>query len=150
MRWQAITHRQQQHPSDCLSTCAAMVLDQLGHKFSYRKLYRLLKIGESGTPFRNLRYLSKWKVDVQFLRGTIELLKTLCDEGKLPIVFVRTGELPYWNENVSHALVVVGVDDTNVYVHDPVFPDAPKSVFIGDFDLAWLLMDEKFALLSKD
>lgn len=126
-----------------------MVLEQIGHNSSYKKLYKRLKIGESGTPFSYLRYLEKWGINVQFKRGTIDELKKCCEKEITPIVLVRTGELPYWNENVSHAMVIVGVDQMNVYIHDPAFADAPKSVPVGDFDLAWLEMNEKMAILSR-
>ena len=43
-------------------------------------------------------------------------------------MFVDTGQLPYWDESANHALVVVGLDEDYVYVHDPEFPNAPLQV----------------------
>lgn len=149
MRWQRITHHQQQYKSDCLAACAAMVLQHIGYDVSYKKLCKRLKIGSAGTPFSHLRYLEKWGIAVQLKQETIDGLKRYCEQGVTPIVFVRTGELPYWDENVSHALVVVAVDQKHIYVHDPSFADAPKPIPIGDFDLAWLGMNDKVAILSR-
>lgn len=63
------------------------------------------------------------------------------------VAFVKTGELPYWDEDCDHAVVVAGLDDEVVYLNDPAFPDAPVQVPRGDFDLAWLGRDEFFAAL---
>jgi len=44
-------------------------------------------------------------------------------------------------------VVVVGLDDNFIYVNDPAFPDAPIQIERGEFDLAWLEWDEKYAVL---
>jgi uncharacterized protein YvpB len=63
------------------------------------------------------------------------------------IAFIKTGELPYWDEDMDHAVVVVGLDEKYIYLNDPYFPDAPIQVLHGDFDLAWLERDEFYAVL---
>lgn len=65
------------------------------------------------------------------------------------IAFVNTAELPYWTEATGHAVVVVGIDDDNLYLNDPAFHDAPKKVSQGDFLLAWLEADEYYALIQR-
>jgi hypothetical protein len=67
-----------------------------------------------------------------------------------PIVFVKTGELPYWNgQDVEHALVVVGMDERTILLNDPAFRRAPVKVSLGDFDLAWLERDEMYAVITR-
>jgi hypothetical protein len=55
--------------------------------------------------------------------------------------------LPYWDQVTNHAIVVVGLDDEFVYVHDPAFAVAPIQVSHGDFELAWQEWDEFYAVL---
>lgn len=40
------------------------------------------------------------------------------------------------------------MDHEYVYVNDPSFDIAPILVPIGDFDLAWLAMDEDYAVFA--
>ena len=49
--------------------------------------------------------------------------------------------------STNHALVLVGLNEEYVFVNDPVFPDAPISVSVGEFDLAWLNGDNTCAIL---
>ena len=77
------------------------------------------------------------------------MLRTHLQNNQPCIVFVDTGQLPYWDESANHALVVVGLDEDYVYVHDPEFPNAPLQVSIGDFDLAWLEHDEMYAVITR-
>jgi len=49
--------------------------------------------------------------------------------------------------STNHALVLVGIDEDYVLVNDPAFSDAPKSVGVGEFDLAWLNGDNTCAIL---
>ena len=64
------------------------------------------------------------------------------------IIFLKTSQLPYWGEATDHAVVLVGMDNQFAYLNDPVFTNAPISVPIGDFDLAWLERDEFFSILT--
>ena len=41
------------------------------------------------------------------------------------------------------------MDNTNIYLNDPGFPDAPIKISQGDFDLAWLEQDEVYAALKR-
>ena len=72
----------------------------------------------------------------------------MLQEGHPVIVFVRTGELPYWTYSVDHALLVVGYDENILYVNDPAHPKAPITVPQGDFELAWLERDYFYALIT--
>lgn len=76
------------------------------------------------------------------------ILRKHLQSGQPCIAFVKTGELPYWKRNIDHAIVVVGIDDTHIYLNDPDLPTAPTRVSIGDFDLAWLERDEMYAVLT--
>ncbi len=61
---------------------------------------------------------------------------------------LQTDELPYWNDDTLHAVLVIGLDDTDIYLNDPAFPNGPVQVSRGDFDLAWLARDEYYAVIT--
>ncbi len=143
-----ILHRQQRRQAECLAACAAMVLDYLQVSASYEMLVKRLQIGYAGAPFRNLRYLEALGVSVLIEQGQIETLRLCLAKQLPPIVFVATQMLSYWDQATQHAVVVVGIDDNSVYLNDPNFADAPKAVPLAEFDLAWLEMDEFYALIQ--
>jgi len=123
-------------------------LDYLQTPESYPSLIKLLQIGPAGAPFRNLQYLEKLNVSVQIEQGDVATLKNWLERGLPPIVFVKTSELSYWNESTNHALVISGMDEERVYLLDPAFEDAPKRVSIAEFELAWLEMDQFYAVIG--
>ena len=61
---------------------------------------------------------------------------------------MQTGQLPYWTEDVPHAVVVIGMSGSEVYLNDPAVVQAPLAVPLGDFDLAWLERDELYAVIT--
>jgi predicted double-glycine peptidase len=61
---------------------------------------------------------------------------------------VDTGELAYWERRTAHAIVVVGINNQLVFLHDPDLPRGPIAVNQADFDLAWLNRDEEYALIQ--
>lgn len=140
-----VSHRSQRSPTDCLIVCAEMVLHSLGRPVEYSRLYRLLKPTTIGTPFRNIASLANLGVRVTIARGSIADLSAALTRNERVIVPVWTRHLPYWPRDVSHAVVIAGVDETMVWIHDPAMPDGPTAVPVGDFDLAWLDADELMA-----
>jgi hypothetical protein len=104
-----------------------------------------------GTPARNITRLSAPGVKVQYNeRGTFADLRRSLEAGAVTIVFVRTGELPYWQEDTPHALVIAGiVGEEIVYVNDPAFADAPIAVAPGDFLLAWEEFGNQWAVITQ-
>lgn len=141
--------RKMSQTADCLAACAAMVLDYIGHPASYADLLRLLEVGPLGTPAGRIVRLEQWGLAVEYGEGNLEILRSFVDSDKPIIALVRTRELPYWRGfDTYHSVVVVGYDEAQIYVNDPHFDDAPQSVAIGDFLLAWLEMSNRYAALS--
>ena len=142
---------QQHDHGECLAACAAMVLTYLGLPTAYRRLLKLLQIQpQIGTPAPNIRHLEKLGLTVVYnTQGTLEELHNNLANNHPCIAFVKTIELPYWEEATDHAVVVVGMDNDYIYLNDPEFPDAPLQVSRGDFDLAWLGRDETYAVLMR-
>lgn len=143
-------HLLQRQRGECLAACAAMLLNYLQLPFEYDRLIRLLNIHvPDGTAFYHIRELVKQGVTVIYQQhGTVADLQQHLLTGLPCIVAVDTGELPYWRqESCNHVLVVVGIDEENVYVHDPEFEQAPIRVPIDDFLLAWMEHEERYAVL---
>lgn len=92
----------------------------------------------AGTPARNITRLEAFGVEVEWNeRGVIDDLRRAIADGYVPVVFLRTGELPYWDQDTPHAVVVVGIGADAVLVNDPAFESAPIPVPVGDFGLSW-------------
>ena len=143
-----ISHQRQLRQTECLAACAGMVLDYLQIPHTYPSLVALLQIGSAGAPFRNLHNLEKLNVLVQIEQGEVEDLRSFLERGLPSIVFIKTSELSYWNEANNHAIVFAGMDDKQVFLFDPAFDDAPQIVSVAEFELAWLEMDQFFAVIS--
>lgn len=145
-----VPHIHQQNAGECLAACVAMVCAYWRIEVKYRNLLDVLEIEpDVGTPFSKIRYLSKLGLSIRHWQSgrMIELYRFLSD-GWPCIVSVRTGELPYWQSDTSHTLTVVGMTETHILAHDPELSYGPAEISIGDFELAWLEMDERFAVIE--
>lgn len=145
-----VLHRQQSQSSDCLATCAAMLLDYLHVPFKYDHLLRLLRTRSFGTEFSNLRYLTVFGLFILVEQGTVETLRGHLERGLPPIVFVQTGLLSYWQEATGHAVVVLAIEDKQIYLSDPRFSDAPKVISLIEFETAWIEQDQIYAVVGLD
>lgn len=142
-----VPHIRQHNLGECLAACAAMVCSYLDFSITYEQLLKLLRVEWFGTPASNIRELEKLNVSVTYKQGTLEELHNHLTNNRPCIAFVKTGQLPYWDGDNDHAVVIVGLDDEYIYLNDPDFANAPMQVSHGDFDLAWLERDEFYAVL---
>ncbi len=143
-----VSHQQQKHQSDCLAACAAMLLDYLQIPISHEKLMQLLKVDAIGTPFRNLQNLGSLGLSILIEEGDLATVQTHLESGLPLITAVDTGQLSYWQEATDHAVVIVGLDDTAVYLHDPNFTDSPQIVSRAEFELSWLEKNYLYAVIQ--
>ena len=145
-----VQHVPQRRIGECLAACSAMVLNFLGMPIAYDRLLRVLGIQPGvGVASSKIRNLERVGVRVIYEQGTIEELCSYLSGGVPCIAFVQTRELPYRNDDASHAVVLVGFDDQYIYVDDPEYDNSPLRVLMGDFDLAWLYHDEKYAVITR-
>src|SRR3972149_12214900 len=112
-----------------------MALEYLGRPLAYDELLRLLGTTPYGTVTRHVLRLTRLGFSVVYREGTLVELYDWLDRRLPVIVLVKTGELPYWSYNTLHSVVVVGYDDSHIYVNDPVFDRIGLPVPTGDFDL---------------
>jgi ABC-type bacteriocin/lantibiotic exporter with double-glycine peptidase domain len=148
-----VTHIQQRISGECLAACTAMILTYLRIPASYSQLLKLLDIEPLvGAPFSKIHAVEKLGIAVLYQKhGSLAMLYDYLSQSLPIIVDVETQELPYWQQiSARHVVVVVGMDAQHIYLNDPQFPTtaAPMAVALGDFDLAWLERDERYALLS--
>jgi len=142
-----VPHLRQKQDGDCLPICAYTVLAYLGRRVSLWRLRRVLKTNSMGTPFSNISNLTRFGITVETdIRGNFETLYNSLAANRPCIVSVETADFPHWDFNSLHA--VVGIDQQYIYINDLEFPNAPISVPYGEFDLAWLAQDERYAVLS--
>lgn len=104
------------------------------------RLYRLVKmleiVPEAGVAAFKIRNLERIGVRVLYESGTLEWLREQLLAGHPYIAFVETKELPYRDDDTSHAVVVVGSNNEIFFLNDPEYVNSPVSVSAGDFDLA--------------
>jgi len=147
--WLPVPHHKQNHPSDCLAACAAMLLDYAGRPVPYDRLLQLLDITpDLGAPASNIKRLMALNVTVEYGPGNITDLAHRLAQGVPAIAFVHTIHLSYWPEAARHAVVAVGIDERRVYLNDPFFDAAPQSVSRLEFELAWDEMDNVYAVIT--
>ncbi|MCX6045817.1 MAG: cysteine peptidase family C39 domain-containing protein [Chloroflexi bacterium] len=146
----AVSHWKQRKPADCLVACTAMVLEYLQVPTPYDRLTRLLRTMPIGTLFRNLRYLeASLGLSVTVGYGNLQLLEAHLETGLPIIVSVNTELLSYWNNQATiHALVVIGMDEEQIYVNDPAAEAAPKAIPRAEFELAWFEEKELYAVIG--
>jgi ABC-type bacteriocin/lantibiotic exporter with double-glycine peptidase domain len=145
-----IEHRVQEEEFGCLAACAQMLLAAAGLTVSQHGLNRLLDLRTGGVPYSRLQRLTKYNINIALAAGDESQLRQVLDQRFAPIIFVHTSQLTsYWTVPTRHAIVVVGYDETNFYLNDPAFPDAPQAVSIDELILAWLEFDYMYALITR-
>lgn len=144
-----VSHRQQIQQADCLAACAAMVLTYLQIPVDYRNLLKLLNIRDFGTSFQNLHNLERLGLHVLVTEGDMVGLERWLVQGLPSIVAVSTSELTsYWISDTDHAVVVIGIDEEIVYLHDPDQIDGLQQVTRTEFESAWLEQDYWCAVIG--
>jgi ABC-type bacteriocin/lantibiotic exporter with double-glycine peptidase domain len=153
-----LAHVRQQQQADCLVACAAMVLDHLHVPMSYSRIRQALGTTSEGTPFSRLSRLQSVGLKIMRGEGSLPILRAYLSASLPIIVDVDTSELPYWqmrtdipeNERATaHAIVIVGIEDQALYAYDPDIEEAPQVIGIGDFELAWLIRDYRYAVIRS-
>ncbi len=144
-------HSQQSADGFCLPACAQMAFAYLGILRTQEELARLLKMRPGfGTPIPNILNLRSRQIDVTYQsNGSLSDIR-LCLERNIPVIAcVEAGELPHWQGvRAQHAVLVVGLDEQKVSLHDPALEQGPISVPLGDFMLAWDEMENRYAVIT--
>jgi ABC-type bacteriocin/lantibiotic exporter with double-glycine peptidase domain len=144
-----VSHLQQQTETDCLPVCAQMVLTELGFTVSYRQLINLLDTKSFETPFRNIKHLEQLGVSVTIDHLSLAEIEPNLLTGIPVVACVHTADLGYWSQPVDHVVVVVGLDEKQVYVNDPSLSTGQQPVPRAEFELAQLHYDNLCAIIQR-
>jgi ABC-type bacteriocin/lantibiotic exporter with double-glycine peptidase domain len=147
MRSLQVEHSLQETDAGCLAACAQMALAQLGITVSQKELNLLFDLTPAGVPVPRLKRLEQYGVQVTIQRGSCYDLMEAVDSGTAPIVFIRTGQLFYWNIDTQHAVLISGYDGPDLLVNDPALRQAPQRVNANELLLAWDEFDNIYAML---
>lgn len=115
-----------------------MVLAYHGIDVSQKRIGRLLKITPMGVPYSRIKRLERLDVFINLDSGEEHIIREAIDAGHPLILFINAGELSYWEESSQHAIVVVGYDDYNFYINDPVLDVGKRPIPIDELMLAWV------------
>jgi hypothetical protein len=110
---------------------------------------QLHMIAKAGTPGSRIRSLASATLEVVYRSGNLTDLRAALSSSVPPIMLVYTGELPYWNQAVAHAVVLTGVESDLAVLNDPAMHQAATRVSLDDLYLAWDEMANLYALLKS-
>lgn len=141
----------QQADGYCLPACAQMAFAHLDVSRSQAVLGRQLGIiKDSGVPYSHVVRLASPEFNIIFATGVLKDIEQWLVQGLPVIVFVQASELPYHRGKwFQHAVLIIGLDEQNIYILDPDTEIVPVKVPVLDFLLAWDAMDNHFAVLLR-
>jgi len=143
----SVSHLQQHTEADCLPVCVQMVLDYLGYPTPYDRLVSLLGSDWFGTPFRHLNRLAQLGISVSIDHLAVVEIEAYLEQGLPVIACVHTADLSYWAYSSEHVVVIVGIDESHVYVNDPSLAEGTYPVPVVEFELAQLNYDSLCATI---
>lgn len=147
MSWLNVPHQKQTKAGWCLPACIAMIAAYWQRNLKQAEIARWLGVRGGGAPASRVQRLTEHGFDVTYSTGSLSDLHTCLAHNMPIIVFVRTGELPYWGVDTPHAVIVAGIEGEQVYLFDPAFDTVPVTVNVGDLMLAWSYFDYTYAVL---
>ena len=143
MNWIQKTHHKQEDRVSCVPASLAMVLSAYGIHVSQSELKGDMGITPRGTQISDdaldkIR-LEQWGLQHQLqYECTLDDLNTDIANGNPPIVVIRSSYLPHAEEDLLHAVVVIGADEAQIYLNDPLREDAlPVQMERSLFMEAW-------------
>ena len=142
-------HFRQSRDGFCLPACVRMVLAYWGEVRHEADIAQQLGTKRHGTPISAVRRLAQdRRYDVELAVLSDSTLKSLLQNGIPVIVRVWTAMLPNWTVETSHVVVIVGYDDTGVFVNDPGAAAHSLHVAWDAFLAAWAEFDETAVILT--
>lgn len=127
-----------------------MVLLALGDDASEDQLVQQFDTEWYGTPASRIRRLTQRGYRVTYEQTTLEQLQRYLHQQSPVIIFLRTGSLPGWREDVAHAVILVGLTSEMAIIHDPVRDIGPDEIGLDALLLAWSEMDYYCATITRE
>lgn len=147
MHWLNVPYIQQAEVGWCLPACAAMVAAYWQQPLLQADIAHWLGAQGIGVASSRLVRLNQRGFQVVYGAGSLVELQGWLAQNVPCILFVRTGELPYWRTDTPHAMVLVGLEGEQAHLLDPAVAQSPMSVSVGDLLLAWSHSDYTYAVL---
>jgi ABC-type bacteriocin/lantibiotic exporter with double-glycine peptidase domain len=146
-----VPHFAQEKDKTCVPASVRMILAHLGIARSEREIAALLGATPDGTFVMNIENLVRWGLKVWIGALSVEALKENIDKNIPVLVIVKlnlVAEL-YANGNRNHTLIVVGYDETEVYVNDALSSEFPTTISWERFLAAWDAFGNFSAIIQK-
>jgi len=147
MLWLNVPHLKQAKAGWCLPACAAMVTAYWQQPLVQADIAHWLDAHGIGVASSRIQRLGQHGFQVVYSAGSLAELQAWLAHKVPCILFVRTGELPYWRIDTPHAVVLAGLEEEQAYLFDPAIDTAPVNVLVGDLLLAWSHSDYTYAVL---
>ncbi len=145
--WLSVPHWQQEFEYSCVAACVRMVLAHYGDIRTETELRALLDTQPTGTRAGNVMRLSGPSFEVYLRPSNLVELKRMLADNQPSIVFLKTGSLEYWEMDIFHTAVLVGLDEFTVALHDPYFATGPQTTSLQNFEKAWAQTGQLSAFL---
>ena len=147
----SVPYHPQKTDGYCLAACAQMMLRYWGIAADQEHLAQQLGVEPGvGAPAERIKRLASRDIQVIYDSGQWKILQERLTRNTPVIAMIQAGELTPWQgDYFQHAVVVVGYDDSQVWLLDPALQSEPVVVSIDEFILAWGEMDYRYAVLEK-
>ncbi len=146
MSWLNVPHQKQTKAGWCLPACIAMMAAYWQQNLTQAEVARRLGVRGGGAPASHVQSLTEHGFNVTYSTGSLSDLYACLAHNVPVIVFVRTSELPYWDVDTPHAVIVAGIEGEQAYLFDPAIDTTPVTVNMGDLMLAWLYFEYTYAV----
>lgn len=147
MAWLNVPHLQQRKLAWCLPAYIAMVSAYWEQPLYQEDIARWLGTTDIGTPSVRIQRLHQYGFQVDYGEGSLANLAISLSDRYPAILFVRTGDLPYWTIDTPHAIVLAGLTAETAFVFDPWLASVPARVTPDEQLLAWSHFDYTCAVL---
>jgi ABC-type bacteriocin/lantibiotic exporter with double-glycine peptidase domain len=144
-----VPHFEQSKDGMCLPACVRMVLAFWGQSLPEEKAAQHLHTKAFGTPISNVLRVSQWEYHVRLTSLTESQLQDELLAQKPVIARVWTAMLNYWTIETSHVVVVVGFDESYVYLNDPSFVQHPITIPWNEYLASWAEFNETAIIIHR-
>ena len=146
-------HYPQKAKNACVPAALRMVLSsfspELGEKYSEENLLSFLGTAETGSVLENLYRLEELGFRVEVAPSNLTEIHLYLTSIKKPLIaVVYTEYLPYLAASSLHAVVIVGIDEQNVFLNAPLLDGAPIVISVEEFQRAWYFWGNVIIILE--
>jgi ABC-type bacteriocin/lantibiotic exporter with double-glycine peptidase domain len=135
--WLNVPHFRQELDYSCVAACVRMVLAHLGELRTEAELRSILDTQPTGTRAGNIMRIAGPAFEVYLRSSNSTELEKVLAENQPPIVFLQTSSLEYWNMDIFHTAVLIGLDSAQAVLNDPYSGTAPQTASRQSFEKAW-------------